>query len=120
MSENPSWAMMFNPHPLHNGTVMNELTAALSQPRYQQDKERYIRYLNERLSEEYGLKGDKCIHGGFHIRDMDHPMTFVIGSKWYSEILESGCEDQISLAFIYERYSEFIGLTDETMGLFVG
>jgi hypothetical protein len=100
----------------------------MAQPRYAIDKTYYEDYILERngtRSIESGidnnigvyfgnpLSGAAVMMAGFVLRNMDHPMTNVIGLRWYSEILKTGIMCQISLAFVYERYSRYIGIFDE-------
>lgn len=87
-------------------TVDAEFKAAMLQERYNVDRNKYLMYMNGKFSE--GFKGDLVCRGGFAVRNMDHHMSRVIGAAWYSEILLSGIEDQISLAFVVEKYSSFI------------
>lgn len=106
-------AMSFNLHPYsfpEKKTVQEELKDSLNQQRYSVDELRYSSYIKSRI--EQGLSGAVVLHGGFVIRNMDHPMTTKIGSLWYSETLMVGIQDQISLSFVYEKYQEYILLTE--------
>ena len=89
--------------------IEDEYSEAMAQPRYRQDAISYRNYINTRKF-VYNFSGNTVLSGGFEISDNDHPMTLIIGKAWYSEILKSGIEDQLSLAFIYERYSDYIGV----------
>lgn len=109
-------AMTFNPHNFIKGDIWEEFEVATQhQARYRRHKTDYQKYIQTRLQGST-LSGIRLLCGCFSLRDMDHPMTAIIGMNWYAEILKSGIEDQISLSFVYDRYKEFIGLTNHTIG----
>lgn len=109
-------ALVFNLHNFIKGDVWEEFEVATQhQARYRKHRADYLKYIQTRIHNST-LSGNKLLCGCFSIRDMDHPMTAVIGMNWYAEILKAGIEDQISLTFIYDRYKRFIVLTNETLG----
>ena len=109
-------AMTFNLHNFIKGDVWEEFEVATQhQARYRRHKADYQKYIQTRLQSST-LSGNSLLCGCFSLRDMDHPMTAIIGMNWYAEILKSGIEDQISLSFVYDRYKEFIGQTNQTIG----
>jgi len=109
-------AMIFNLHNLIKGDVWEEYEVAVQhQSRYRKHKLDYQRYIQNRLHNST-LSGSRLLTGCFSIRNMDNPLTAVIGMNWYSEILKSGVEDQISLSFVFDRYKRFIGITNGTIG----
>ena len=108
MKQNSSIVMVFNRHPFASN-VWEEVEVAMQDMRYKVDETRYREYLARRFRGGHSISDH--LAGGFVIRDMDSPMTLIIGSRWYSEILQSGIEDQISLPLIYYHYRKWIGLT---------
>ena len=89
--------------------IEDEFSEAMKQPRYQKDSKNYRAYINR--NKDYGFTGNTVIAGGFQVSDNNHPMTLIIGKEWYTQISKSGgIEDQISLAFLYERYAKYIGV----------
>ena len=102
------YAIIFNKHPWWTG-VEKELSMALQQSRYKREERQYRKYIKDRLK-RFGESD--LLAGGFMLRDMNHVMNLIIGAAWYSEILTCGIQDQLSLAFVYQRYRPFIGLTE--------
>ena len=110
---NSSLSILMNPHHTYPGShsVDDELGMAMGQARYAAHHSEYVAYIESRKNAN--LSGSFVPCGCYSLRNMDHPMTNVIGARWYAEILKSGIEDQISLSFVYERYQQFISIADE-------
>jgi FkbM family methyltransferase len=91
-----------------NHNIVAEFQGSMAQERYSVDAARYVNYINARIAE--GFQGGVILRGGFSVRNMDHSMTRVIGAAWYSEILRCGIQDQLSLAYVFEQYAQYIGV----------
>ena len=85
-------------------TVWRELVLSLEQPRYKEFFDKYVAYINQKVSEGFSDEGvmSAC---GVILRNNKDPLVKKIFDEWYEEIIRSGlANDQVSFFFIRQKY----------------
>lgn len=100
--------IVLNKHPYQFSTVWGEYEEANKHAHYAIHKDSYKAYIERKLAS--GISELLPVHycGGFHIRKMTDPRAARFGEEWLKDILECGIEDQISLQFVHQRFSDCI------------
>ena len=89
-------------------TVWRELVLSLEQPRYKEFFDKYVAYINKKVSEGYSDSGKMTACGVIlrNNKDNDVKQMFL---EWYEEIISSGlANDQVSFFFIRQKYNHLI------------
>ena len=86
--------------------VWTEFEEAMKQERYTWQRTQVQQYVNQKLSKGYVETLPVHFWCSFIIRDMRNATTKLIGDAWYSDILECGIEDQISMFFVYQDFPD--------------
>ena len=109
LSQNENIFIAFTKHPYSNiySSVWNEFNLAMNTERYFKEKNKNIQYIQKKLNQGFSEKIDVFYCGGFQVKKKCEKMM-EFGDLWYSNILECGIEDQISLQFIEQKYSKNI------------
>jgi len=95
-------------HPEQYPTVWGEYEIAMKYEKYARQKDQAFAYIQKKLSEGYPETLPVHYCGGFHIRNMSEPKVIEFGDDWYSNITQCGIEDQISLQFVHQKYTDLI------------
>lgn len=96
----------------HNGDVNNniwsELCLSTYQPRYFNERYKYIKYIRKYISLGCLEKTENHCITGFLIRNMKHKKIIELNSTWYKHIQECGIQCQISFFFIKQMFNDCI------------
>ena len=87
-------------------SVWTEFEESLKQERYVRQKTQMKHYIESKIRQGYAAVQPVHFWCSFIIRDMNNPLVRSVGNSWYSNIMECGIEDQISMFFVYQEYSE--------------
>jgi len=101
--------IVLNKHPYSNrfNSVWDEFNLAMNIPKYNAQKNQYIKYIEMQLNNGFNKNINIHFCGGWNIRKMCKK-TEEFGELWYEHIQECGIEDQISLQFIQQKYIDNI------------
>jgi hypothetical protein len=106
--ERSNKSIVLSKHPNQYSDVWGEYYEAISYPRYFTESDRYFNYIQKKIIE----KGNDILNvhycGGFSIRKLTDKFVISYNNQWYSNILDCGIEDQISLQFIHQNYTDII------------
>jgi hypothetical protein len=99
-------------------SVWFEFAASMTQKRYRDDRDKYYKYINDKINE--GFKDTTTMHArtGYIIRNMKHKDVISLNEKWYEEIMKCGIQCQISFFFVKQLFYEeifFLSATDEDL-----
>jgi len=85
-------------------TVWRELVLSLEQPRYKEFFDRYVNYINQKVSEGFSDHGIMTACGVILRNNKDDQVKKIFG-EWFEEITRSGlANDQVSFFFIRQKY----------------
>ena len=101
--------IVLSKHPYSDNfkSVWDEFNLSMGTEKYYQQKDQYIKYINNQLQNGFSENIDIHFCGGWTLRKMCKK-TEEFGELWHKHILECGIEDQISLQFIKQIYKDFI------------
>ena len=100
--------MLLNRHPVVKNSVREELNLAMFQPRYAEDRDKYINLIESKVKNgNYSDKTDTHYETGFILRKSGG-LVDRIGEDWYEDIKKTGPACQISFPFIYQKYKDNI------------
>lgn len=102
------YALLLREHPFVKNNVWNEYVECMIQYRYTLEKDKYINYINEQISNGLSETTDKHCACGFLIRNMKHRKIKAINTTWYEHIQKCGIQDQISFFFAKQFFKDFI------------
>lgn len=89
-------------------TVWRELVLSLEQPRYKEFFDKYVNYINKKVSEGYSDHGIMTACGVI-LRNNKDPEVKKMFKEWYEEMTSSGlANDQVSFFFIRQKYHDLI------------
>lgn len=89
-------------------TVWRELALGLEQPRYKEFFDKYVSYINDKVSEGYSDEGIMSACGVILRNNKDEEVNKMF-KEWYEEIINSGlANDQVSFFFIRQKYHNLI------------
>ena len=91
------------------GNILFELTEAMHQERYRQQRHKYIEYITEEIRKGGKLESQLYACGAI-LRNMRHPETIKVNELWWEHINRCGIEDQISFAFVAQRFDSLTQL----------
>jgi hypothetical protein len=101
-------ALMIREHPSLKDNILNELSAAMIQPRYQSQREQAVAYITDQIKQGRSLNVKNLYWTSAILRNMTHPDTIRIGENWYEAILSCGIECQISFDFVAQNYKSIL------------
>jgi hypothetical protein len=106
--EKENKVIVLSKHVYQFGTVWGEYNEAMKYPRYSVDQDRYKKYIESKIAETGTdvLPIHYC--GGFSIRKLSSKIVTKFNEEWYANILRCGIEDQISLQFVHQNYTNSI------------
>jgi len=109
-----NYALLLREHPAIKNNIFDEFNESMNQPRYLNQKEQYLTYINKQI--DNGLKKSTKKHAtcSLLIRNMRHPKIIDINNSWYSHIQECGIQDQISFFFVKQLYTDDIYIFNES------
>ena len=109
-----NYALLLREHPAIKNNVFDEFNESMNQPRYLNQKDQYLTYINKQI--DNGLKESTKKHAtcSLLIRNMRHPKIIDINNSWYSHIQECGIQDQISFFFVKQLYADYIYIFNES------
>jgi hypothetical protein len=85
-------------------TVWRELVLSLEQPRYKEFFDKYVAYINKKVSEGYSDQGIMTACGVILRNNKDNQVKKIF-QEWFEEINRSGlANDQVSFFFIRQKY----------------
>ena len=96
-------------HPFITQNIWDEYDEAVKQPRYDKQKNIYIKYINNKLNRGFNSHVDFHATTHFIIRKNTKKCN-EINEEWYSNVLECGIMCQISFFFIQQMYNKSIKL----------
>jgi hypothetical protein len=100
--------MLVNRHPFIKNSVREELNVAMGQPRYAQNRGRYVNLIDSKLKNgNYSDKTDTHYETSCILRKSGD-LVDRIGEDWYEDIKKTGPECQISFPFVYQKYKDNI------------
>lgn len=105
---NNETAMMLHKHPFLCCGADLEFKESMKQKRYFQQKDQYIKYMNEEVKKGYPIHGKRHFQTGFLIYNLLHPITVKIQKMWMNHIIRCGIQCQISFYFVAQRFPEKI------------
>jgi hypothetical protein len=106
--KNENKLIILSKHPYQFSDVWGEFNEAMKYEMYLIDKYKYKSYIEKKIDE---LGTDKLnIHycAGFSICKMKETKVIQYNEEWQKNIKECGIEDQISLQFIQQNYTDII------------
>lgn len=86
--------------------VWDEFELAMTQSRYQRQRQQMTSYVEERLRQGYQDSLQIHFWCSFIIRDMQALAVELINEKWFDEISSCGIDDQLSMFFVYQDFPE--------------
>jgi hypothetical protein len=103
-----NYMLLLREHWFVKNRVWNEFEESMLQSRYIIEKDKYINYINEQVSN--GLNDTTEYHAscGILIRNMRHLKIEDFNETWYNHILKCGIQDQISFFFVKQLFPEYI------------
>ena len=101
-------ALMMREHPSLKHNILNELSVAMIQPRYQSQREQTVAYITDQIKQGRDLNVKSLYWTSAILRNMTHPDTIRIGESWYEAILSCGIECQISFDFVAQDYKSIL------------
>jgi len=103
-------SIVLSKHPYQFETVWGEYFEAIKYPRYVYESRKYHNYIESKIKENGTDKLNVHYCGGFSIRKLKDKDGRVIkyNEEWYQNILQCGIEDQISLQFVHQNYTDII------------
>ena len=101
-------ALMMREHPSLKHNILNELSVAMIQPRYQSQREQTVAYITDQIKQGRDLNVKNLYWTSAILRNMNHPDTIRIGENWYEAILSCGIECQISFDFVAQNYKSIL------------
>ena len=97
-------SVMIREHPSLTKNILNELAAAMIQPRYQAQRDQIVAYIDDQIQTGLKLRVDHLFWTSAIIRNTKHVETNLINEDWYAAILDCGIECQIAFDFIAQNY----------------
>jgi hypothetical protein len=88
--------------------VWSEFGLSMYQPRYYNDRYRYLNYIINQLNNGFKATDDYHCVSGYLIRNMKHTKIIELNSTWYNHIKECGIQCQISFFFVKQLFKEYI------------
>jgi hypothetical protein len=88
--------------------VWSEFCLSMYQPRYYNDRYRYLNYIINQLNNGFKATDDYHCVSGYLIRNMKHTKIIELNSTWYNHIKECGIQCQISFFFVKQLFKEYI------------
>ena len=88
-------------------SVWDEFNLSINYEKYKSEKDKYIKYIEEKLHDGFSEKINIHFCGGWNLKKMCKK-TEEFGELWYKHICQCGIEDQISLQFVQQKYIDFI------------
>ena len=106
--DNNDKKMVLCKHPYQFDTVWGEYNEAIKYPKYGVQKDMYKKYIESKL--ESGISENLPVHycGGFTIRNLTDDKVIAFNEDWLENINQCGIEDQISLQFVHQNYTDII------------
>ena len=101
-------SIMIREHPSLKDNILNELSVAMIQPRYQSQRDQAVAYITDQIKQGRNLKVKNLFWTSAILRNMTHHDTIRIGESWYEAILSCGIECQISFNFISQNYKSIL------------
>lgn len=100
--------MLLNKHHFIENSVWKELSEAMFQPRYVEDKDKYEAYINSNIKDN-NFKDTSDVHyeTGLILRKSGEEVD-KIGEEWFADIMKTGPECQITFFFIQQKYKDII------------
>jgi len=97
-------ALMIREHPSLKHNILNELSVAMIQPRYQAQRDQIVAYIDKQIKSGLQLRVDHLFWTSAILRNMRHLDNNLINEDWYQAILDCGIECQISFDFVAQKY----------------
>ncbi len=105
---NTSKSLILSKHPHQFPTVWGEFELAMGYAHYAEQREQNLAYIRKRLAEGASEQLPAHYCGGFHVRRQTDPRVTAFGEEWLRHIQECGIEDQISLQFVHQAFTDII------------
>ena len=103
-----NYALLLRKHWFINNNVWNEYNESMYQHRYKIQNEQYQTYIRNQVNSGLSETVENHCACGFLIRNMKHEKIIEINNTWYQHILMCGIQDQISLFFVKQLFTDFI------------
>lgn len=100
--------MVLSKHKFQFDTVWGEYNLAIQYEKYAEQKDMYKKYIESKLYSGISEKLPAHYCGGFTIRDLTDNRILSFNEEWLQNINECGIEDQISLQFVHQNYTDII------------
>ena len=101
-------SIVLSKHPYQFSDVWGEYNEAIKYSRYLIQKDQYKSYIENKILETGTDKLNVHYCGGFSIRKLTDEKVIKFNEEWYENILKCGIEDQISLQFVHQNYTDII------------
>ena len=89
-------------------SVWREFQEAMNQERYAWQRSQMEHYIKQKLSQGYLETLPIHFWCSFIIRNMRNDTIKAFGETWYSNILDCGIEDQVSMFFVYQDFPDSV------------
>jgi hypothetical protein len=100
--------IVLSKHTCQFETVWGEYEEAIKYEKYAAQKDMYKKYIESKLTSGCSEKLPAHYCGGFTIRNLTDERVLKFNQEWYDNIQECGMEDQISLQFVHQNYTDII------------
>jgi hypothetical protein len=101
-------SIVLSKHPYQFHDVWGEYNEAIKYPRYFFQKDQYKSYIEKKINEIGTDKLNVHYCGGFSIRKLTDEKVIRFNEEWFENIQQCGIEDQISLQFVHQNYTDII------------
>jgi len=101
-------SIVLSKHPYQFEDVWGEYNEAIKYPRYSIQQDQYKTYIESKIAERGSDKLNVHYCGGFSIRKLSDEKVIKFNEEWFENILKCGIEDQISLQFVHQNYTDII------------
>lgn len=103
-------SIIFTRHPYYKkyNNIWDEYNLSMNIEKYKKEESKQFNYINKMIDKGYDISNENnYLSAGFIIRK-NNKTSKEFGLEWFNNILECGIQDQISLYFISQDYSEHI------------
>jgi hypothetical protein len=103
-----NYALLLRQHVFLKDNVWNEYNESMKQNRYRLESDKYVKYINNQITNGLSENTKQHCQCGFLIRNMKHEKIKEINNTWYQHIQECGIQDQISFFFVKQLFNDYI------------
>jgi hypothetical protein len=112
--DNSDKSIVFTKHPYAEryNSIWDEFNLSMGTKKYKNEEVNYFNYITKMKKNGYNESNKNgFLYGGINIRK-NNEVTKKFGLDWFNNILECGINDQISLYFVSQDYTEHIKILE--------